>query len=168
MGIAEARQGNLEEALAHLREALRLDPGSSESHVSLALVLSSLGRPDEAILHYREVIRLKPDDPRPYNNLAWIRATHPDPRLRDGAEAVELGKRACELSHSKDPHFLDTLAAAYAEAGRFSLAITTLQEAIDLTVSLGLNESVADLERRLEGYKEGRPYREHHPPSEGE
>jgi tetratricopeptide (TPR) repeat protein len=163
LGIAKARQGNVDEAAAHFREALRLDPGSSESHASLAMALSSLGNLDEAIVHYREAIRLKPEDPKPYNNLAWIRATHPDPRLRDGSEAVELGKRACELSHRKDPNFLDTLAAGYAEAGQFSEAIATLKEAIALAVSLGSKESIPDLERRLEGYKQGRPYREHHP-----
>jgi len=166
LGVARARQGNVEDAVAHFREALRLDPGFSESHVNLALALASLGKPDEAILHYREAIRLKPEDPKPYNNLAWIRATHPDPRLRDGPEAVDLGKRACELSRSKDPNLLDTLAAAYAEAGRFPEAIAASQEAIALAASLGSKETVPELERRLEGYKEGRPYREHHPPPE--
>ena len=57
-------------------------------------------------------------------------------------------------------------AAAYAEAGRFSEAIAALHEAIDLAASMGSKESVAELERRLEGYKQGRPYRERHLPPE--
>jgi Flp pilus assembly protein TadD len=162
LGIARARQGNVEEAVPHLREALRLNPGSSEFHTSLAMALVALGKPDEAIVHYREAIRLKPEDPKSYNNLAWVRATHPDPRLRDGPEAVELGERACELSRRKDPNLLDTLAAAYAEAGRFSEAIAAVEEAIALAASLGHRQGIAGFERRLGGYREGRPYREHH------
>ena len=160
LGIALARQGNVEGAVALFREALRLDPGSSESHASLALALSCLGKPDEAIIHYREAIRLKPEDPKPYNNLAWILATHPDPRLRDGAEAIELAERACKLSKDKDPNLLDTLAAAYAEAGRFSEAISIVQQAISLAVSAGSMELVPELEKRLKLYKTGSPYRE--------
>ena len=55
---------------------------------SLALALVHQGRSDQAVGQYREAIRLNPGDPGPYNNLAWIRATHPDPGVRDGAEAV--------------------------------------------------------------------------------
>ncbi len=104
-------------------EALAADPEYPEAHISLALALADQGRLDEAIVHYQEAIRLNPDDPSAYNNLAWIRATHPDPELRNGAEAVRLAERACALWKDRDPNLLDTLAAAYAEAGRFPEAV---------------------------------------------
>lgn len=111
-------------------------------------------------MHYREAIRLKPDDPVSYNNLAWIRANHPDPGLHEGTEAIRLAKRACALSGNKDPRFLDTLATAYAQAGRFPEALATLKEAISLAASTGSKGLVLDLEKRLESYEAESPYRE--------
>ena len=49
------------------------------------------------------------------NDLAWLLATAPDARFRDGPRAVEHATRACELSGWRDAAALDTLAAAYAE-----------------------------------------------------
>ena len=79
------------------------------------------GKTAEAVENYRWMLRVKPGDLSAANNLAWILATHPDQRFRNGAEAVDLlrpllGGRDC------DSNFLDTLAAAYAEAGRFEQA----------------------------------------------
>ncbi len=70
------------------------------------------------------MLELNPNDARAYNNIAWIRATHPDPRFRNAVEAVALATRAVELARD-DVNSLDTLAAAYAEAGRFSEAVQT-------------------------------------------
>jgi len=160
LGIALLQQGKLDEAVANLREAGRLNPDYPGAHLSLALALAGQGRLDEAIPHYQEAIHLKPDDPRPYNNLAWIRATHPDPGFRSGAEAVRLAERACELSRHRDPNLLDTLAAAYAEAGRFPEAVATAQKAAEMALSAGWKELASEIEKQLKHFKEGRPYRE--------
>jgi Flp pilus assembly protein TadD len=125
--------------------------------------LADRGQVDEAVAHYREAIRLKPEDPKPYNNLAWTLATHPDRKVRDGAEAVELAERGCTLSEGKDPNLLDTLAAAFAELGRFAEAVETAQRAISLAASVGSNELVSQMENRLRNYRQGRPYRETRP-----
>ena len=77
----------------------------------MGIVSVEQGNHEEAIEHYREAIRLTPDDPRSYNNLAWIRATHPDPALRNGPEAVRLSQRACALWKQREPNLLDTLEA---------------------------------------------------------
>ena len=160
LAVLLARQGNREEAVAHFQEAVRLDPGSSELHRNLATALSDQGNIEEALLHYREAIRLNSKDPIPHNNLAWIRATHPNPKFRNGAEAVEFAEQACELVKEKNPSLLDTLAAAYAEAGRFPEAVARVEEAISLAASVGPGGLVPELERRLQGYRAGRPYRE--------
>jgi tetratricopeptide (TPR) repeat protein len=68
------------------------------------------------------------------NNLAWIMAAGPLPELRDGAAAVKLAARACELDHNQQPIFIGTLAAAYAEAGRFDEAVAAAQQAHDLAL----------------------------------
>jgi len=72
------------------------------------------------------------------NNLAWVLATCPDAGLRNGPEAVRLAGHACELTHYGRPLFIGTLAAAYAEAGRFPEAVTTAEKAEQLATSAGL------------------------------
>ena len=160
LGVVLMEEGKLEEAIEHYTQALRIDPEDAPTHTNLGSALMSQGKFDEAITHYQEAIRIDPDDPKPTNNLAWARATLPDPRLRDGEEAVNLAESACELAQHKDHDLLDTLAAAYAEAGRFPEAIATLEEAISLARSAGQLDSLREFEARLRGYKEGRPYRQ--------
>ena len=72
------------------------------------------------------VLQINPDYVLTLNNLALLRATHPDPKFRDGGEAVILARRAVGLTPG-DPDYLGTLAAAYAEAGRFAEAVQTAQ-----------------------------------------
>jgi len=160
LGLLLTRGGNEDEAIPHFRRAVRLDFERPAFHISLAVALANRGDLKEAMGHYGEAIRLNSADPRPYNNLAWTLATHPNPELREGRKAVELAEQACNLLGYKDPDFLDTLAAAYAEAGRFSEAISTSKEAISLAESTGLKELALDYEKRLQRYKHRRAYRE--------
>lgn len=100
------------------------------------------------------------------NMLAWIRATHPDPALRDGAAALELAMRVVALA--PDPDFLDTLAAAHAEVGDFESAVRVQREALALLARQAdpglIGRDIADrrerLVQRLDGYLEGRPWRD--------
>ena len=79
------------------------------------MTLGQSGRTREAVAQYREALRLNPNLAGALNNLAWVLAASPDDELRNGAEAVRLAERACELTHYGEPLFLGTLAAAYAE-----------------------------------------------------
>jgi tetratricopeptide (TPR) repeat protein len=90
-----------------------------------------------------------------YNNLAWIYATSPLIHIRDGDEAVTLALKACELTDFKEPEALDTLAAAYAEAGNFEKAIEYQERAIDLCQE----ESKSALLKSLKLYQAGQAYR---------
>ncbi len=118
------------------------------------------GRIDEAIAHTRKALQLKPDYPEALNELAWLRATCPDAAFRDGAAAIELAQRAIELSHGKTPEALDTLAAAYAEAGMFSKAAETVGEALDLARQQNKAALVEGLKARLWLYEAETPYRQ--------
>ncbi len=160
LGLLLARRGREDEAIAHFRKAVALDADDAEAHKYLAMALGRKGAYREAIAQYREAIRLRPDDPGPYNDLAWILATRPEPGLRNGAEAVKLAEKACRLQGTREITFLDTLAAAYAEAGRFPAAVATLEEAVSLAASRGRKEEAMQLRKRLQGYQAGRPYRE--------
>jgi hypothetical protein len=98
------------------------------------------------------------------NNLAWVLATSSDDGLRNGAEAVRLAERACELTHHGQPFFIGTLAAAYAECGRFPEAVTTAEKAEQIATAAGLT-AVAEKNRQLlELYQAGKPYHDPPPP----
>ena len=94
------------------------------------------------------------------NNLAWILATSPDDGLRNGTEAVRLAERACELTHYDEPLFIGTLAAAYAESGRFPEAVTTAEKAEQLATTAGLTDVAAKNRQLLELYRAGKSYHE--------
>src|SRR5205085_94867 len=93
-------------------------------------------------------------------DLAWIRATNPNSKLRDGAQAVLLAEHACAVSGQQDAGCLDILAAAYAEAGRFDQAQRTAQKGLELARAAGRLEDSARMENRLRVYQSKQPWRE--------
>ena len=98
-----------------------------------------------------------PDNALLLNQKAWILATAPDDTVRDGRLAVELATRACELTNFENAAYVDTLAAAYAEAGEFETAVEWQQQAID--VNFDPNNDVG-MAQRLLLYRAESPYRE--------
>jgi hypothetical protein len=83
-------------------------------------------------------------------------ATSRDDQVRDGAESVRLAERACGLVGRDDPKPLDTLAAAYATAGRFDDAVTTADRAIQAALSRGDAHYAAEIRSRLQRYRSGK------------
>ena len=102
-------------------------------------------------------IALDPSSVPAHNARAWLRATCPDPKYRDGKQAVESATRACELSTWKSPGELDTLAAAYAEAGDFDAAVKWEEEALKMHTD---EEHRSGYRARLALYRARTPYRE--------
>jgi arylsulfatase A-like enzyme/tetratricopeptide (TPR) repeat protein len=160
LGVVLAQAGKMLEAVGHYEQALRIKPDYADAHFNLALVLAQSGRVSEAVGHYVEALRLNADWPVALNNLAWIRATSDDPQLRDGAEAVRLAERACQLTGRKQFPPLDTLAAAYAQSGRFPEAVAAAQEAIALARAAAQLDAAALIESHLAAYRAAKPYRE--------
>jgi cytochrome c-type biogenesis protein CcmH/NrfG len=111
---------------------------------------------------YREALRLGPGNSEALNSLAWILATNRGAEIRDGKEAVDLAERACQgLSQGQDrPGRLDTLAAAYAEAGRYPEAVATAHQAVELAGNAGDERLAKDIAERLALYESGRPFRQ--------
>ena len=101
-----------------------------------------------------------PDHPYLLSNLAWVLATCPEASARNGARAVELAEQARRLSGDKDPVLLGTLAAAYAEAGRFADAVATAQRALELVCAQANTAQTETLRARLELYRSGSPFRD--------
>ncbi len=143
LGVLLQKEGKNEKALDHLFQAARLKPGSAVVRSHLAAALDQSGRATEAAAQYREALNLNPDMPGVLNNLAWMLATHPDPAVRNGTEAVRLAEHACQLTHYQAPLPVGTLAATYAEAGRFEEAIATARKAEALAAAEGKQELAA-------------------------
>ena len=159
---ALAQAGQFAAALPHLEASLRAKPDQPVAHYSLAMALAKLGRTDQAIEHLRATIRLQPNTPAALNSLAWIRAANSNAAFRNGGEAVQLAQRACELTGNQRPALLVTLAAAYAEAGRFEEAIATAQKARDLALASGEKGLVERGKQMLALYQAHQAY--HEPP----
>jgi tetratricopeptide (TPR) repeat protein len=160
MGILLAERGRLDEAIACFRKALRCKPGDADAHDNLAIALRLQGKTAEAVSHWREVVRLQPDNLGAVNRLAWISATAPEARTRNGAEAVELARWAVQLSRGREPNILCTLAAAYAENGQFPQAVRTAHEALDLAAQRKQPSLAKSLQAQLSCYQRGKPFRE--------
>ena len=122
LGVFFLELGQANESLAHLQKAVDLEPNFADAHFNLGNTYLELGQAKDALSHYGRALGIAPDDTQALNNMSWILATWPDALIRDGAKAVELAGRADTLTRNKSPIISATLAAAYAEAGRFAEA----------------------------------------------
>jgi tetratricopeptide (TPR) repeat protein len=156
-------QGRSGEAIDYYRRALQYHPGSFIPLRELGITQATTGHIGEAVGDYYRAIQAFPYDPAVFNNLAWILATCPDGHYRDGAEAVRLAERACDLDQRKTPLYVGTLAAAYAEAGRFPEAVATAETAEQLASQAGLTAVADKNSQLLELYQAGKPYRDPDP-----
>jgi tetratricopeptide (TPR) repeat protein len=157
LGLALARQGRIEEALRYFEAAVRLRP-DAQTYYDLGLACVMNHHPEQAVHNYEEAIRLKPTWPEPLNDLAWLRATSAQAELRNGAEAVILAEKACKLAATNEARFYGTLAAAYAEAGRYDDAVSTAGKAITLANSSGQKPVEMKNQELLKLYQARQPY----------
>jgi tetratricopeptide (TPR) repeat protein len=152
-------QGKLDEALEHYSAVLRQQP-DAEVHAAVAELFKERGQVQEAIVHYREAMRLQPGLWPVLNNLAWILATDADPANRNGKEAVRLAEQACDLTGHREAQMLGTLAAAYAEAGRFPEAVMTATKAASIAEQANQPELAARNRQLLTLYRSGKTARQ--------
>jgi tetratricopeptide (TPR) repeat protein len=153
-------QGRWDEAIEHYQQALKQMPDSIHAHYQLGLALQSRSKFAAAITQFQKVLELDPKHVTARNNLAWLLATCPENSLRDGKKAAELAQQAVQLSGGKSPEILDTLAAAYAEAGRFPEAVAMAQRALDLS-AVQNNKPLAEvIQNQLKLYEANSPYHE--------
>ena len=172
-GIVLGRMNDFPQAIQAFRKSLELNSAASKvggtednrlrlnlaaAHVALATSLVEQERHVAAIKNLRAAVELRPDWPVASNNLAQILATCADQQLRDPAAAVRLAQRARRSTENEDPALLETLATAYAAAGRFEQAVETAQRALELAGEKGEQELIDVLNDRLRLFRAGRPY----------
>jgi tetratricopeptide (TPR) repeat protein len=160
MSLLLTHQGQFSDAISELLTVLKLRPNDFAANAQLGLLYQATGNTSEAKAHYYEAIAVMPDFISGLNNLAWVLATDPDPAIRDGTEAVRLARRACALTVYRRPHFLGTLGAAYAEAGRFAEAIRTADMASAIASRAGQTVIAEKNRQLLQLYRSGKAYRE--------
>jgi tetratricopeptide (TPR) repeat protein len=160
LGVVLCARGAFDEGMAHLQRAIAVRPDYWQAYQGLGEAYASQGRFAPALSHYMKALEGRTDDVMLLNRIAWILATASDASLRDGARAATLAKRAARLSRREDVVSLDSLAAAYAELGRFEDAATTAREALALARKKGDAAIVPELESRLALYQTHRPFRE--------
>jgi len=160
LGETLLQQGRTDAAREYLQKALRLRPDFPEAHYKLANALVEEGRAPEAVAHYERALQLRQPFNEAANNLAWLLATTGDKSLRDGARAVELARQAERDSGGKNPMILGTLAAAYAEAGKYPEAVAAAEQARQLALAQTNRVLAATLETQQRQYQAGRPFRQ--------
>ncbi len=126
------RKARIDDAIAAYERALKNRPTYPEVENNIGLALLQKGRPSEAIAHWQNALNLQSDSVDSLNNLAWVLATFPDTWIRNGGRALALAERGNQLSGNKNPAVLRTLAAAYAENGRFTEARVIAERGLQL------------------------------------
>jgi protein O-mannosyl-transferase len=158
-GFALFLTGDPAAAVAHFERAFELDPDANagpEWNLYYARALGAVGRSGDAVTHYETQLARDPDDRGALFGLAEIRATEPDPPLRDGAEALRLARRACRLAGGcVPPEEIDILALALAAAGDPAAAARADHEGLRRARAIGDRESIARIERHLARFESG-------------
>jgi tetratricopeptide (TPR) repeat protein len=178
--LAYSQKGAFDPALADFQETLRLEPNNALAYFDRGLLYSRTGAHALAVADFDQVVQLEshpavlnhepgstpvnytklllpdPSQATAYNSLAWIWATSPDAGRRDGKRAVLYATKACELVGWKATDFLNTLAAAYAECGKFKEAVACQKR----TLEAATGPDKERLRQRLELYQAGKPFHE--------
>ena len=160
LGNALFQKGRVDEAIAHYQKALAIQPDYAIAHNSLGLALLQKGQVDEAINCFQQALVIQPNYVKAQNNLAWVLATSPEASVRNGTRAVDLAQQADRSCNGNNPVVAKTLAAAYAEAGRFPEAMDTARRAQQLAASQSDPDLANALQAQIELYQMGSPFRD--------
>jgi tetratricopeptide (TPR) repeat protein/cell division protein FtsN len=158
--LAWTRKTQYAEAIADCTEALHLNPRSAKALYNRGYARDRQGDPGGAMRDYIQALNINPAYVEVFNNMAWIMATSPDSRLRDGHRAVAYAEKAVGHDGAPDINFLDTLAAAYAEDGRFDEAIAIENRIVSLLAAARRAEAIPLHVKRMNLYENRQPYRE--------
>ena len=160
LGLELAKKNRVNEAIDAWLNTVRIRPNFAAGHENLGYAFYLQGKFAESLTHLRLALEADPDRVSDLNLAASVLATCPDSSLRNGADALALADRAQTLTHGQDAAILDTLSAAYAEAGRFPNAIEVERHAITVATQQGNTALTNTLKAHLTRYESNAPLRE--------
>lgn len=157
-GRAAARRqlGKYNEALKDISDALRIQADYAPAYCERAEIEMSLGQWQAAAEDFRTAARTDNQLGRAFRGVAWLMATCPELKFRNGKLALEAAEKAIAIDGEGDYRTLDVYAAALANVGKFDDAQATVQKAIQLAPQ----ELQPPLQARLRLYANGQPFRE--------
>jgi tetratricopeptide (TPR) repeat protein len=159
-GIVWQITGEYDKAISDYSRAVQINPKFAHAFNNRGQVWTEKGEYDKAISDHNHALAVSPNYAPAYSALGWLYATCPDGKYRDGRKAFEAARQAYRLTEGRDWDCLDTVAAAYAEAGDFERARQWETKAIEMAASHVTDATREELRSRLELYKHGKPYRE--------
>ncbi len=155
-GHAQYRLGRISTAVKDYSQAIRMRPQDAKLLTQRGNAYADMGRYTEAADDFRQAMRIDPNHGRAFQSAAWLMSTCPDPRYRDKILAMELAKRAIDLDGKSNHRYLETLAAALANAGYHDEAKQVQERALQRAPEKAISSS----EQKLGQFAAGRPYRE--------
>ena len=132
LGNARFEKGRIDDAIVQWEKTLSIQADDAEAHNSIGRAFLRKGQIGQAVAHYQKALEIAPHSTWALNDLAWIFATCSNASFRNGAQAIVMAQRALQFSDTENPTILRTLAAAYAESGRFNDAIDAADRALEL------------------------------------
>lgn len=153
-------QKRRDEQIAVLKQALAEKPTDVNSHNELAKMYYRCADFAGAAEYWNKSLELNPQQPKICNNLSWLLAAGRDEEIREPQRAVELAERACRLTDFNQAPMLDTLSVAYAAMGRFTEAISTAKEGLELAEQNGQEQLAEEIASHLELYEAGKAFSE--------
>ena len=160
LAVAQMRTGRHTDALVNFLRVLKAAPKSKQPAAAIRKLMQTLGHTREAAKSYERALQVVPGWVEGLQKLAWIRATHPDPGVRNSSQALATVNRLRARVGERSPAVMDTYAAALAEAGKFPAALVAAKKALQLAKDTK-NETLArEIERRIELYSNNQAYRE--------
>jgi tetratricopeptide (TPR) repeat protein len=159
LALALNQQGQWEEALGLWPRLAAARPQDAAAQFQYGCALAHQGNPRGALSQFAKALLLTPDYPEALDALAWILSTDPQPEMRNGNEAVAMAEKACQLAGRQRPAFFLTLAAAYAEASRFTEAVASARQGRELAAAQGQKEIETKASFLLAELEAGHPFR---------
>lgn len=166
-GLALLHNDQIPEAIMQWKKTVELEPDNIDIRNQLGLVLLQAKQVNEAVDQWQKVLEIHADDIKARLNLAWVFATSPEKSIRDCPRALALAEQAQQLAGHDDPVVLRTLAAAFAECGKFPEAIIAAQQGLALSTTQKQSELIRSLQSEVALYQLNLPCRDKQPGSKG-
>jgi tetratricopeptide (TPR) repeat protein len=164
-GDAHAYLEHHDQAISDYTRVIEWRPKDYDAFTRLGSSLLAKGEYAQAIAKFEHALQLLPTYEEALRKLAWLHATCPDAKFRDGNKALKLATAACKLTGHREPAALAVLAAAHAELGHFAEAIAWQQKVLADPGVIG-PQSAQKRRAMLEAFEAGQAYRDDLPKGE--